>query len=145
MNAIKGRRVTIAAIGLGLLLAGACGGGDDGGSSAGDATTTALTIEANEFEFSPSGWTVAADTDVTITLDNKGAVIHEWVLLSSGNTISSEADFDEGLVAHKISDVEAGTTGTVTFNLPAGEYQVICKLEGHLDAGMEGTLTVGGA
>jgi uncharacterized cupredoxin-like copper-binding protein len=40
------------------------------------------------------------------------------------------------------TEVEAGETGELTLNAPAGTYQIICALDTHFDAGMEGTLTV---
>ena len=39
-------------------------------------------------------------------------------------------------------EIEPGETKTLTFQAPpAGTYQIICAIEGHFDAGMEGTLT----
>jgi uncharacterized cupredoxin-like copper-binding protein len=64
-------------------------------------------------------------------------------------TIESEADLpetEEELLADFVNvedEVEAGATKTLTFTAPdAGTYQVICAIEGHFDAGMEGELTV---
>jgi len=40
-------------------------------------------------------------------------------------------------------EVEAGANKTLSFTAPdVGTYQVICAIETHFDAGMEGTLTV---
>jgi plastocyanin len=120
---------------MALLLA-ACGD-DDGGA-------TSFTVEASEYEFSPNAWAVAAGTDVTITFSNEGTIPHEWAVLTEGTNIESEAEFAEELVEFEVEAVPAGETATQTFNLPAGTYQVICALEDHFDAGMEGTLTVSG-
>jgi plastocyanin len=121
---------------IALLLA-ACGDDDGGGA-------TSFTVEASDFEFSPNAWAVAADTDVTITFRNEGLVAHEWAVLTEGTNIESGAEFAEELVELEVEAVPAGDTVTQTFNLPAGTYQVICALEDHFDAGMEGTLTVSG-
>lgn len=82
-----------------------------------------------------------------VELTNEGRVEHEWVILHSGVTISSESELpeiEEELLADYVyweDEVEPGETKTVTFTAPpAGEYQVICAIEGHFDAGMEGTL-----
>jgi uncharacterized cupredoxin-like copper-binding protein len=70
------------------------------------------------------------------------------VVLQAGVTISSEADLpdtEEELLADFVlteTEVEAGETGELTLNAPAGTYQIICALDTHFDAGMEGTLTV---
>jgi plastocyanin len=121
---------------IALLLA-ACGDDDGGGA-------TSFTVEASEFEFSPDAWAVAADTVVTITFSNAGSIPHEWAVLTEGTNIESEAEFAEELVELEVEAIQAGETATQTFNLPAGTYQVICALEGHFNAGMEGTLTVSG-
>ncbi len=117
------------------------GGSDDGGSNGG---ATSATVTASEFAFDPVDLTVAADANVAVTFKNGGAIDHEWVVLKKGTTVASEADFDESMVEARIDAVAAGAEGSKTINLPAGDYQVICALIGHLDAGMKGTLKVGG-
>ncbi len=128
---------TVAAL---ALVIGACGG---------DAAATALEVTARDFQFSPSSWTVPAGEEISIVITNDGSVLHEWVLLQSGVTIESEADLpdtEEELLADFVEveeEVEPGATSTLTFTAPAaGTYQVICAVEGHFDAGMEGELTV---
>jgi uncharacterized cupredoxin-like copper-binding protein len=63
-------------------------------------------------------------------------------------TIEDESELpetEEELLADFVyweDEVEAGETKTVTFTAPpAGDYQVICAIEGHFASGMEGTLT----
>jgi uncharacterized cupredoxin-like copper-binding protein len=82
-------------------------------------------------------------------MTNDAEIAHEWVILQPGVTISSEDDLpetEEELVANFIyweEEVESGDTATFTFTAPAaGEYQVVCAIPGHFNAGMEGTLTV---
>ncbi len=141
-------RKFIAPIALGsLIFAGsACGSDDDGGS--GDSSSTELEATLSDFQFDPGSWTAPADADVTIALTNDGAVAHEWVILQSGVTIESEADLpdtEEELLADFVlteTEVEPGETQDMVFNVPAGTYQIICAIESHFDAGMEGTLTV---
>lgn len=119
----------------------ACGGGSSEPS-------TELTVTVKEFQFTPNTWTVPAGEQVTITITNEGTVTHEWVLLKEGVAITSEADLpatEEELLADFVNveeEVEAGTTKTLTFQAPpTGTYQIICAIEDHFDAGMEGTLT----
>jgi len=121
---------------LALILS-ACGG-DDGGEAA-----TSISVDADSFKFTPNTWTVKADSDVTVTVNNKNDVDeHEWVIVKPGSEISSEADFSEDVVLFEVEAVPPGESESGTFNVPAGEYQIICALEGHFDGGMEGTLTV---
>jgi uncharacterized cupredoxin-like copper-binding protein len=110
--------------------------------------STEITADMEEFEFSPVEWTVPEGEEITIELVNNGTLEHEWVILQSGVTISDESELpetEEELLADFVyweDEVEAGESKTVTFTAPpAGEYQVICAIEGHFESGMEGTLT----
>jgi uncharacterized cupredoxin-like copper-binding protein len=77
--------------------------------------------------FAPAQMTIPANTDVTITLNNKGAIEHEFKI--------DDQNIDSGLVS-------SGGSTTVTANLPAGTYTYHCPVPGHTEAGMTGTLTV---
>lgn len=119
----------------------ACSGG-------GNESSTELTATVQEFQFTPNTWTVPAGEQISIAITNEGTVTHEWVLLQEGVTITSEDELpgtEEELLADFVNveeEVEAGETKTLTFEAPpAGTYQIICAIEEHFDAGMEGTLT----
>ena len=119
------------------MLTAACGDDDAGG---GDGTTLAAT--ATNFAFAPDLWTVGAGEEVTLTLTNAADQSHEWVIMST--PIASEAEFTEGAVFWEVES-SAGEVVTDSFTAPpAGTYQVICGLEGHFNAGMEGQLIVTG-
>jgi uncharacterized cupredoxin-like copper-binding protein len=127
----------VAALSLVLM---ACSDSDDAGSTSIDATMT-------DFLFSPDVWSVAAGEEITIDLTNDGSVEHEWVILQDGVQIASEADLpetEEELLSDFVfweDEVEPGDSKTLTFTAPAaGTYQVICAIETHFDAGMEGEL-----
>jgi uncharacterized cupredoxin-like copper-binding protein len=124
----------------------ACGSDDDESGA-----STEISARMEEFEFAPTSWSVAANEEITVNLENTGAVEHEWVILQSGVTIESEADLpdtEEELLADFVyweDEVEPGDSKTLTFTAPdAGTYQIICAIEDHFDAGMNGTLTVEG-
>jgi uncharacterized cupredoxin-like copper-binding protein len=115
----------------------------------GDQASTDLEVTTSDFKFTPNSWTVPAGEEISITITNEGSVLHEWVLLQEGVTIESEDDLpdtEEELLADFVyveDEVEAGSTKTLTFDAPpVGTYQVICAIETHFNAGMEGTLTV---
>ncbi|MDF1598066.1 MAG: cupredoxin domain-containing protein [Acidimicrobiia bacterium] len=125
-------------LGLIIVLSG-CGGG----------AATEIDATLKDFAFSPTSWEIPAGETITISMTNEGAVEHEWVLLKPGVTISSEADLpdtEEVLLADFVyweEEVEPGASKSETFTAPAaGEYQIICAIPSHFDAGMEGTLTV---
>ena len=129
-----GARIPLLVVTLALLVS-AC-------SSAGAALApvTDLTVAGVEFAFQEDAWSVYANEDISVTFENRGLIDHEWAVLSS--PISTEEDFDESLVLFEIEKLDPSRVETDTFNLPAGTYQVVCALLGHLDAGMVGTLDV---
>ncbi len=134
-------RARLAALAVLSLVIGACGDGDE--------ASTALEVTTTDFQFSPNSWTVPAGEEISIDITNDGSVLHEWVLMQPGVNIDSEADLpdtEEELLAEFVyveDEVEAGANKTLSFTAPdAGTYQVICAIETHFDAGMEGTLTV---
>jgi uncharacterized cupredoxin-like copper-binding protein len=117
--------------------------------SSDDGATTSLDVKLDSFEFDGSSWEVPAGQEITIELANEADIAHEWVILKPGVTITSEDDLpatEEELLAEFVyweEEVEAGDTQTFTFTAPpAGVYQVVCAIEDHYDAGMEGELTV---
>lgn len=119
------------------------------GCDGGDEASTDLAVTTSDFQFSPDSWTVPAGEEISIDITNEGSVLHEWVLMQPGVSIESEADLpetEEELLADFVyveDEVEAGETKTLTFTAPeAGTYQIICAIETHFDAGMEGSLTV---
>lgn len=119
-----------------LVLA-ACGGG--GGSSSGGSTINAT---MTDFKFDPAAWTVTAGQQVTVNLTNNGSTEHSWAVMSKPIS-GSFTDADKANVLFSKS-VPAGQTANATFTAPstAGDYQVICDIPGHFEAGMVGTLTV---
>ncbi len=87
---------------------------------------TEAEIVSFDIYFEPVSVVIAADTDVTITLPNRGALPHNFEIEGTGISV----------------DIPAGETATVTVNLPPGEYQFICNVAGHAAAGMVGTIVV---
>ena len=87
----------------------------------------AVTVVAVDIDFEPAEFTIPADTDVEITVDNEGALQHDFII--------EDTDFATELL-------DGGESETITVNLEAGEYVYYCSVPGHREAGMEGTLTV---
>ena len=121
-----------------LLVIGGCGD-DDGG---GDATVS-IQATASEFQFEPESWTVPAGEEFTIDFENDGATDHEWAVIRLGDDLESEDDFAEEKVLFEVEALPAGESTSQQFTVDEpGTYQVICAIESHFDAGMEGSLTV---
>ncbi|MGA8170603.1 MAG: cupredoxin domain-containing protein [Methylocystis sp.] len=92
-------------------------------------TADELRIVSKEFAFSVPPTRVLAGRSVTIVLDNsQGETEHRLAFPALGLRLSANA----GGVARRV----------YTFKRP-GEYEFVCDLPGHLEAGMKGKLTVG--
>ncbi len=137
------RHVLSVALVASLMLLGSCGDDDgDDASTTGGASTT-IDATASEFQFEPNSWTVAAGEPFTIQFENVGSVEHEWAVIRLGEDLESEADFTEEGILFEVEALPAGESTTQEFTVDeAGTYQVICGIETHFDAGMEGTLVV---
>jgi uncharacterized cupredoxin-like copper-binding protein len=136
-KAMHKRLILVGFAALFAMLVGACGGSAQPAS-------TELSVQMVEFSFTPANTSVPADSTVTLNLTNDGTVEHNWVLMEAG--YEAEPPFNEQDQAHVLEEfsVPPGTEQSFTFQAPAGagEYQVVCSVAGHLEAGMEGTLTV---
>ena len=120
---------------LPLLLA-ACGGASASGGTSIKATMT-------DFKFDPAEWSVPAGKEVTLDLTNNGSVQHSWALMSKPISGPSFTDADKANVLFS-KVVQPGGSEKATFTAPAtaGDYQVVCDIPGHFEAGMVGKLTV---
>lgn len=106
--------------------------------------TTEITVDMVEFMFTPAEYTIPAGSEISITLINSGAIEHEFVIMKYGTEVSLPFDDnDEGNIYWE-HEVGPGVTETVTFTAPTdvGEYQIVCGIAGHLEAGMVGKLFV---
>ncbi len=115
-------------------------------AACGGPSPAAIAMSMSEFSFSPSSASVPAGAEVTLTLTNSGTIEHNWVLLDAGFQAAApfEADDQANVVAE--TNVAAGEVQSFTFTAPseAGSFQIVCSIPGHLEAGMAGSLTVGG-
>jgi plastocyanin len=122
-------------LGVGLAMSvafAACGGG--GTSSAGAATAVpsgVVAVEAKEYQFTPSTLSVPAGA-VSFSLKNVGSQDHQLQIYKGDQLIGG------------IDVVVAGQTKDANVTLAAGDYTFVCKLNGHDQLGMKGTLTVTG-
>jgi plastocyanin len=117
--------------GAGMMLAlAACGSSASTGSGTGSSTGAgqSVSLEAQDFQFSPAALTLPANTAVNLTVKNTGTVHHNFTLKELGVN----------------KDVETpGKSETVTFTTKDNAtYTFYCEY--HRDSkGMKGTLTVG--
>jgi len=93
---------------------------------AGVAQAAPVEIDAFDIYFEPKQVTIPANTDVTISLANKGVSAHDFSIDALNIGVA----------------LPPGETQTVTINAPAGTYQFYCNVPGHKEAGMVGELIV---
>src|SRR5207302_8682215 len=112
----------------GLLLT-ACGGGASPGTA--PAGTREFKVTATDFKFDPGDQTFKPGEKVKVTMTNKGAVDHTWVLTDAAGTELTKLE------------VKVGATASKDFTAPAaGAYNIICDIAGHKEAGMQAKATV---
>ena len=102
-----------------------------------------LNITMTDDSYDSATYTVPAGATVTVNLVNQGAAPHSLDILKKGEQLRMYQEEDEGKILWGLSAL-AGETKSGTFTAPAepGEYQIICRIPGHLVVGMSATLIV---
>lgn len=139
----------IALLGLSIVAA-ACGGGGGGGNDSGGAVKT-VQVTLSDFRLELSSVTVPAGT-ITFDSSNDGPSTHEIEVLSvpagvDANDLPVSANVadtqSEGLkTVDEVENIAASTSASLTVDLSAGAYVLICNLPGHYEQGMSATFTV---
>jgi plastocyanin len=136
-----------------LLFLAACGGGGEEADGGGDSGSSSISVVQNDIfygsdgsnEGNPPVWTVGAGDRIRLSLDNQGALEHNWALVGLGETIPAtfNPDVDSGILIHEAGLVPAGESFSETFTAPTepGRYTVICTVVGHYPS-MQGVLEV---
>ncbi len=88
-------------------------------------------LDAKEYSFNPAAITAPAGS-LTFAVRNTGNEAHEFEVLKGDQPVA------------KIEDFGVGTVGALTVTLEPGQYTFACRLNGHDQLGMKGTLTVVG-
>jgi uncharacterized cupredoxin-like copper-binding protein len=103
-----------------------------------------ISVTTTDFVFEPMTWEVSAGSEVELTIINQGALEHEWVLVKQGMEVTIPFDDDDEEKVYWEMEAEPGETKAGTFTAPSepGMYTIVCGTAGHLEAGMNGTLTV---
>jgi len=128
------RTLIIAAVTLSLVLV-SCGG---------SGASTKINVTMTDFQFQPNQFTVPAGQEITFNSTNNGAVVHNFVIMKLGT--SAGPFFDDEDVPNVFWQVEIQPGGSVdtSFTAPTdpGDYEVVCRTEGHIASGMTAKLTV---
>jgi uncharacterized cupredoxin-like copper-binding protein len=112
------------------------------GGAGGPSTTIDVTM--TDFQFQPSQFTVPAGQEITFKSSNNGAVVHNFVIMDLGTSAGDFFDEEDVPNVYWETELQPGGSTTTTFTAPSepGEYQVICRTEGHIVSGMTARLTV---
>src|SRR5215207_7498365 len=92
----------------------------------GQTAATEVDLKLVDVAFDPKDFTIAANTDVVIHLENVGQLPHNFTVEALGIS----------------EDLAAGESKDVTINTGPGELDYYCDVPGHRQAGMEGVITV---
>jgi plastocyanin len=126
--------LVVAAVLLSLAVA-SCGGGGP---------STSIDVTMTDFQFQPSQYTVSAGKEIAFHATNNGAVVHNFVIMKLGT--SAGDFFDDADLPNVYWEVEllpgASTDSSFTAPTEPGEYQVVCRTEGHIASGMVAKLVV---
>lgn len=106
--------------------------------------STNLRVNMTDFVFEPHNYTVPAGETITIVLSNNGALEHNFVILKLGAEVGDSFNHEDNENIYWDAELVAGGQETFTFMAPAesGEYYIVCDIEGHIESGMVGTMTV---
>ena len=121
-----------------------------GGTSTASDSTAAISATETEFKIDLGASTAAAGP-VTFEIENAGTIVHEFVVMktdlaadklpldTSAGVVSEDTD---GLtVVDEVEDIPVGSSESLTVDLPAGHYVVICNVPGHYAGGMHADFT----
>ena len=114
-------------------------------SCAGGGPSNTINVTLTDFQFTPNEFTVPAGQEITVNAVNTGAVVHNFVIMKLGtNAGPTFEEDDDANVFWQERDIQPGGDISATFTSPEepGEYQVVCRTEGHIASGMIGKLIV---
>jgi uncharacterized cupredoxin-like copper-binding protein len=137
---------TIAAIFVLGSMTAACGGSDEG--------TVDTTLKDFSITVDPTSEPAG---EVTFDITNEGPSQHEFVVFKTDlapdqlpmtedeNGVPIVDEEGEGIEpVDEVEDINADSTATLTVNLAAGNYVLICNLPSHYQQGMHTPFTVSG-
>ena len=128
------RTFIIAAVLLSLMLV-SCGGGGP---------STTINVTMTDFQFTPNAFIVPAGQEISLNSTNNGAVVHNFVIMKFGTTAGPMFDDEDIPNVYWEVEIQPGGSVNTTFTAPTepGDYEVVCRTEGHIASGMVAKLTV---
>ena len=144
-------RLLLAITLLGAAMLVACGGDDDDGTAA---ATAAASDEQATIAVTLNEWALEVDEaraqggEVTFEVANSGTVEHDFVVIRSDlaadalPTAGGAVDETQVEVIGRAGLIAGGASASVSFDLAAGSYVLVCNVPAHYDLGMRIAFTV---
>jgi plastocyanin len=139
-----------------LVLAGGCGGDDDsgGGGSSNGSGGTAYGSKKDDSKSKDKATASSGGSQLKLTADPGGALKFDktslstkpgktTIVLDNPSSVPHAIEVEGKGVEEEGETVQKGGVSKVTVDLKPGEYEYYCPVDGHKQAGMEGTLKVG--
>ena len=106
--------------------------------------TTNLKVNMTDFMYNPADYSVPAGETIRLELINNGAVEHNFVIMKFGTIVGDDFEAEDEVNVYWEARLGPGESETFTFTAPSepGEYQIVCSVKGHYQAGMVGSLVV---
>jgi uncharacterized cupredoxin-like copper-binding protein len=111
--------------------------------SCSDVSTT-IDLTLFDYHFEPDTFTVPTGKEITVNVDNKGFVSHQFVIFKLGTDPGGIIGPEDQENIYWRFEVRPGHSDSAMFIAPSepGEYFITCGIFGHLEAGMSGSLIV---
>ena len=131
-----------------------CGGDDDDGSSGGGASTSTSSGGETNTEASGGGASgggaaqtlkIAADPSGALKFDKSSLTAKAGkvtIVMDNPSDLPHAVEIEGNGVEAKGATVTKGGVSKASADVKAGKYEFYCPVDGHKQAGMEGTLTV---
>ena len=129
------KRILIFAAVLFSLILVSCGGGG---------ASTKINVTMTDFQFQPNVFTVPAGQEITFHSTNNGAVVHNFVIMKKDTSAGPFFDDEDVPNIFWQVEIQPGASVDTTFTAPMdpGDYEVVCRTEGHIASGMTAKITV---
>jgi len=106
--------------------------------------STKIDVSMTDFQFQPNAFTVPAGQEITLNAKNDGGVVHSFVIMNKGQSAGTEFTAEDQPNVYWQVEIQPGGSIDTTFTAPPdpGEYEFVCHVPGHIQAGMVGKLIV---
>jgi len=113
-------------------------------SSCGTKPTTAIKVTMTDSLFDPVKFIVSAGDEIAFNATNTSTIGHDFVIMKLGKSAGPIFGGEDAANVYWQTEIAPGASMETSFIAPTepGEYEVVCSIPGHLQAGMKGQLFV---